>query len=204
MSFGKASPYLASAKFCELSQVAGRRSVSRSPWACKAGVAMQEPRSQVRPAPHPVAASLPLGGAWEGSRCSAYAPTCQPRAAGREGDKSLEAVPRPAADVQHALQANPGLDRMTPRREQSFHRVQLFAVQKTAALPGAAVFAFVGLRNAIASYTDRFCDKSVFCRRKVAAGNRYRHEHRHPVPTRLIRHPVPPLDGVHPVHPLRN
>lgn len=73
-SFGKASPYLADAKLLSSPRSLGRRSVSRSPWACRAGVATQEPRSQVRPAPHPVAASLPLGGAWEGSRCRAYAP----------------------------------------------------------------------------------------------------------------------------------
>lgn len=100
------------------------------------GVAVQEPRSQVRPAPHPVAASLPLGGAWEGSRCSAYAPACQPRTGRREGDKSLEAVPRRMVDVQHTLQANRGLDRITPRRERSLHRSSCSLSRKPHALPG--------------------------------------------------------------------
>jgi len=58
-------------------------------------------------------------------------------------------------DVQHTLQAKPGLDRIVLRHEQSFHRVPLFAVQKTSRLPGPEVFAFVGLRNVIASYRQK-------------------------------------------------
>ena len=57
-------------------------------------------------------------------------------------------------DVQRTLQAKPGLDRITTRREQSFTGFQLFAVQKTATLAGVAVFAFVGLRNVLASYNQ--------------------------------------------------
>jgi len=34
------------------------------------------------------------------SRCSAYGAQGQPRTEGREGDKSVEAVPRPVVDVQ--------------------------------------------------------------------------------------------------------
>lgn len=41
---------------------------------CIAGVTMQKPRSQVRPALHPVAAIKPLGARLEGVRC-----TCSPK-----------------------------------------------------------------------------------------------------------------------------
>jgi hypothetical protein len=58
-------------------------------------------------------------------------------------------------DVQRTLQAIWGLDRITTRREQSLPRVQLFAVQKTSSLAGPEVFAFVGLRNVLASYRQK-------------------------------------------------
>ena len=58
-------------------------------------------------------------------------------------------------DVQHTLQAIWGLDRIVLRREQSLPRVQLFAVQKAVTPARVAAFAFVGLRNVLASYRQK-------------------------------------------------
>lgn len=58
-------------------------------------------------------------------------------------------------DVQRTLQAIWGLDRIATRREQSLPRVQLFAVQKAATPARVAAFAFVGLRNVVASYRHK-------------------------------------------------
>ena len=81
-------------------------------------VASRATRSRVHrstPAHPPVAASLPLGGAlgW----FPAVAPMVQqgqPRTVGREGDKSLEAVPRPWLTFNLA-QMHRGVDKIRPR-----------------------------------------------------------------------------------------
>ena len=79
-------------------------------------------------------------------------------------------------DVQRTLQAIWGLDRIATRREQSLPRVQLFAVQKTSRLAGPEVFAFVGLRNVLASYRQKVTfskrehDTRVECLLKAGPG----------------------------------
>ena len=57
-------------------------------------------------------------------------------------------------DVQHTLQAKPGLDRIVLRHEQPSTGYPLLAVQKAATLAGVAAFAFVGLRNVPTSYNQ--------------------------------------------------
>ena len=97
---GKASPYRTGAQFGSFPLPAGRSRgiVQGAMWPA-------EPRSsrvhRSTPAHPPVAALLPLGGAlgW----LPAVAPMVQqgqPGTVGREGDKSVEAVPRPVVDVQ--------------------------------------------------------------------------------------------------------
>lgn len=56
----------------------------------------QQPRSQVYPCPSPGRGITASRWRFEmASRCSAYGTQGQPRTVSREGDKSVEAVPRP-------------------------------------------------------------------------------------------------------------
>ena len=88
----------------------GRRS-----GGCKASRAKQQPRSQVYPCPSPgrgiTASRWRFGMA---SRCSAYGAQGQPGTVGREGDKSVEAVPRPWLTFNLA-QKRRGMDKIRPR-----------------------------------------------------------------------------------------
>ena len=75
----------------------------------------QQPRAQVYPCPSPgrgiTASRWRFGMA---SRCSAYGAQGQPRTEGREGDKSVEAVPRPWLTFNLA-QMHRGVDKIGPR-----------------------------------------------------------------------------------------
>ena len=103
---GKASPYCAGAQFGSFPLSAA----GRSRGIVQGATGPAEPSSsrvhRSTPAHPPVAALLPLGGAlgW----LPAVAPMVQqgqPGTAGREGDKSVEAVPRPVVDVQPCAKA---------------------------------------------------------------------------------------------------
>ena len=57
------------------------------------------------PHPSPGRSIKPLGGTLEGVRCSASPKRASREPVRREGDKSLEAVPRRKVDVQNTVQS---------------------------------------------------------------------------------------------------
>ena len=110
-----------------------------------AGVAVQKPRSQVRPALHPVAAKSLSVALWK-------VPAVAPGHGVPAGNQSAvrvtslkEAVPRRKVDVQNTMQSVRGFGIITRngaiRRYLAF---LLFHSQKAATLPGVAAFGFLG------------------------------------------------------------
>ena len=113
---------------------------------CMAGVAVQKPRSQVRPAPHPVAAKSLSVALWK-------VPAVAPGHGVPAGNQSAvrvtslkEAVPRRKVDVQNTMQSVRGFGIIT--RNGAIRRLpayfQLFHSQKAAFLAGSAAFGFLG------------------------------------------------------------
>ena len=124
-------------------------------------VASRATRSRVHrstPAHPPVAALLPLGGAlgW----FPAVAPMVQqgqPRTVGREGDKSLEAVPRPWLTFNLA-QMHRGVDKIRPRSAgYPFPRVLSYPPpRRPSEIPTSGGFRFVGPRIQFRDYVAIF------------------------------------------------
>lgn len=111
---GIASPYCTCIQFGCYPLRAGRSREHRS-GGHVASRATQQPRSQVYPCPSPgrgITASRRRFGMV--SRCSAYGAQGQPGTSGREGDKSVEAVPRPWLTFNLA-QMHRGMDKIGPR-----------------------------------------------------------------------------------------
>ena len=154
---GIASPYCTGVQFGCYPLPAGRsRGVDQgAAWPA-------EPRSsrvhRSTPAHPPVAALLPLGGAlgW----LPAVAPMVQqgqPRTVGREGDKSLEAVPRPWLTFNLA-QMHRGVDKIRPRSAgYPFPRVLLYPPpRRPSEIPTSGGFRFVGPRIQFRDYAAIF------------------------------------------------
>ena len=82
----------------------------------------------------------PLGGTLEGIRCSASPQYSSREPERREGDKSLEAVPRRKVDVQNTVQIKRGFGIFTATSEQTFPGVELFCSREPHTLPGVCGF----------------------------------------------------------------
>ena len=91
---GIASPYRAGAQFGSYPLRAGRSRGVVQGAKRPAGALCSRVRSAALPIPRSRHYCLSVA-LWDGSRCSAYGAQGQPGTVGREGDKSVEAVPRP-------------------------------------------------------------------------------------------------------------
>ena len=117
-----------------------RRSLQR---VCMAGVAVQKPRSQVRPALHPVAAKSLSVALWK-------IPAVVPSHSGPAGNHSAvrvtslkEAVPRRKVDVQTTMQSVRGFGIITRNGAIRLNpRIQLFAPRKPHSCQGLRLSAF--------------------------------------------------------------
>lgn len=149
---GIASPYCTCIQFGCYPLGAGRSREHRS-GGHVASRATQQPRSQVYPCPSPgrgiTASRWRFGMA---SRCSAYGAQGQPGTSGREGDKSVEAVPRPWLTFNLA-QMHRGVDKIGPRSAgYPFPGFQYSPPRKPSEIPPSGGFRFVGPRIQFRDY----------------------------------------------------
>ena len=147
---GIASPYCTCIQFGCYPLRAGRSREHRSGGQV-ASRATQQPRSQVYPCPSPgrgiTASRWRFGMA---SRCSAYGAQGQPGTVGREGDKSVEAVPRPWLTFNLA-QMHRGMDKIGPRSAgYPFPGFSISAAQRTLSNSTYWGFSLCGAANPIA------------------------------------------------------
>ena len=119
-----------------------------------------EPRSsrvhRSTPAHPPVAALLPLGGAGWLPAVAPMVQQGQPRTVGREGDKSIEAVPRPWLTF-NLVQMHRGEDKIGPRSAgYPLPGSVIFAAQKTLSNSTYWGFRFVGQQIQFRDYLAIF------------------------------------------------
>ena len=146
---GKASPYCTGVQFGSFPPTCRTEPGHRS-GGHVASRTTQQPRAQVYPCPSPgrgiTASRWRFGMA---SRCSAYGAQGQPRTSGREGDKSVEAVPRPWLTFNLA-QMHRGMDKIGPRSAgYPFPGSVIFAAQKTLSNSTYWGFSLCGAANPI-------------------------------------------------------
>lgn len=158
---GKASPYCTKAQFGSFPLCAGRSRgiVQGATWPA-------EPHSsrvhRSTPAHPPVAALLPLGGAlgW----LPAVAPMVQqgqPGTVGREGDKSVEAVPRPWLTF-NLVQLHRGGHKIKPRSaEYPIRGLAYSPPRRPSEIPASGGFRFVGQRIQFRDYLAIFSIASI-------------------------------------------
>ena len=153
---GIASPYCTCIQFGCYPLRAGRSREHRSGGQV-ASRATQQPRSQVYPCPSPgrgiTASRWRFGMA---SRCSAYGAQGQPGTSGREGDKSVEAVPRPWLTFNLA-QMHRGMDKIGPRSAgYPFPGFQYPPPREPSVIRPTGGFRFVGPRIQLRDYVAIF------------------------------------------------